>query len=129
MWDSLKPDWNVTRIMWLGSERKKLNLSQIESKNTESNRIRNHELKQMENRKLIQVRNGDSDLIGNGESNQVKKNGHRRTANANDGASIGYLMALYAMAECSRKSWYWWSADTIGVDIVLSRAVSGQYSV
>ena len=34
MWDSLKPDWSVIRIVWLGSKINTLDLSQIEAEKT-----------------------------------------------------------------------------------------------
>ena len=70
MWDSLRPDWNVIRIVWLGSKINRLDESRIESKIIiESNQIKT----------TIEL-----NPVGNGCQHG--------TADSDDGASSGYLI-------------------------------------
>ena len=90
MWDSLKPDWNRTRIMWLESKISALNVSPIESGETESNPVENRESNQVGNNESNKVRHSESNKVRRGESEQVGNNDQRGTADADDGASAGY---------------------------------------
>ena len=101
MWDSLKPDWNRTLIMWLESKISASNVSQIELEKTESNPVKNRESNQVRNGKSDQVGNGDSNQVRHNESNQVRKYGHSGTVDSNYGDSVGYLKRKSAGSWCS----------------------------
>ena len=63
---------------------------------TESNPVKN--------RSSNQVRNSESNQLRNSKSSPVVTGGQRGTTDADNSASVGYLIALDTAVECSRQS-------------------------
>ena len=66
------------------------------NKKADSNRVKNRESSQVDNCESNQVRHCESNPTKNGELNQVRKYGYHGTADANDDASVGYLIRRWA---------------------------------